>query len=74
MSPAEKTLELALVERVKELTCLYSIAKVASETNLSLSQTMQRIAELLPSGWRYPEIARRKSPSRAGPSRRPDFA
>jgi signal transduction histidine kinase len=57
MSPAEKTLELALVERVKELTCLYSIAKVASETNLSLSQTMQRIAELLPSGWRYPEIA-----------------
>ena len=57
MSSTEKTLELALVERVKELTCLYSIAKVASETNLSLSQTMQRIAELLPSGWRYPEIA-----------------
>ena len=57
MSSTEKTLELALVERVKELTCLYSIAKVASEANLSLSQTMQRIAELLPSGWRYPEIA-----------------
>lgn len=57
MSSTEKTLELALVERVKELTCLYSIAKVASETNLSLSQTMQRIAELLPSGLQYPEIA-----------------
>jgi len=56
MHSTAKTLELALVERVKELTCLYSIARLAIETELSLDETMQRIAELLPSGWHYPEI------------------
>jgi signal transduction histidine kinase len=56
MRSAEKTLELTLVERVKELTCLYSIARLAVEPGLSLDETMQRIVELLPSGWHYPEI------------------
>src|SRR5688572_29840991 len=56
MRSAEKTLELTLVERVKELTCLYSIARLAFEPRLSLDETMQRIVELLPSGWHYPEI------------------
>lgn len=54
---AEKNLELVLAERVKELTCLYSIARLAVDTELSLDETMQRIAELLPAGWQYPEIA-----------------
>jgi signal transduction histidine kinase len=56
MSPAEKTLELALVERVKELTCLYSIARLAVETERALDETLQRIVELLPPGWHYPEV------------------
>ena len=56
MPSREKTLELALYERVKELTCLYSIAHVASDPDLSLAETMQRIVELLPSGWQFPEI------------------
>jgi signal transduction histidine kinase len=56
MRSSEKALELTLVERVKELTCLYSIARLAVETELSLDETMQRIAELLPPGWQYPEI------------------
>ncbi|MFY9551850.1 MAG: ATP-binding protein [Thermoanaerobaculia bacterium] len=56
MPSREKTLELTLYERVKELTCLYSIAHLASDPDLSLSEMMQRIAELLPSGWQYPEI------------------
>jgi signal transduction histidine kinase len=56
MPSTEKSLELSLSERVKELTCLYSIAKVTGEVGLSLAETMQRIVELLPSGWRYPEI------------------
>lgn len=50
-------MEQALFERVRELTCLYSIASLASQTELSLDETIQRIAELLPSGWQYPEIA-----------------
>jgi|RhiMetdeSRZDD1v2_1073273.scaffolds.fasta_scaffold04346_2 two-component system, NtrC family, sensor kinase len=57
MSAAQKDLERVLFERVKELTCLYSIASLASQTDLSLAETMQRIVEILPSGWQYPEIA-----------------
>lgn len=52
----EKNLELALLERVKELTCLYSIARLAVQTELSLDETMQRITDLLPFAWQYPEI------------------
>lgn len=57
MASATKSVEMALLERVRELTCLYSIASLASETELSLDETMQRIAEILPSGWQHPEIA-----------------
>jgi len=60
MGSREKTLELALYERVKELTCLYSIAHLAGDPNLSLGEMMQRIVELLPSGWQYPEITSAK--------------
>lgn len=55
-SREKTTLELTLFERVKELTCLYSIAHLASDPDLPLGEMMQRIAELLPSGWQYPEI------------------
>jgi signal transduction histidine kinase len=53
----EKSVEQVLFERVRELTCLYSIASLASETDLTLEETMQRIVELLPSGWQFPEAA-----------------
>ncbi len=53
----EKDPELALSERVKELTCLYSIARLAVQTDLSLDETMQRIVGLLPPAWQFPEIA-----------------
>jgi len=56
MHAAGNALEQTLAERVKELTCLYSIARLAVEPGLSLDETMQRIVELLPSGWHYPEI------------------
>ena len=46
-----------LRERVKELTCLYNIAKVTAQPNLSLEEIFQSIVELLPDGWLYPEIA-----------------
>jgi signal transduction histidine kinase len=60
MPSREKTLELALYERVKELTCLYSIAHLASDPDLPIGEMMQRIVELLPSGWQYPEITSAK--------------
>ena len=46
----------ALAERVKELTCLYGIAQIAGEPGISLEEVLQRIVELLPPAWQYPEI------------------
>ena len=47
----------ALTERVKELTCLYGIAQIAGQPDISLAEIIQRIAELLPPAWQYPEAA-----------------
>jgi two-component system NtrC family sensor kinase len=48
--------QVELRERVKELTCLYGIAKLAEQADLSLEEILQGIVELLPSAWLYPEI------------------
>lgn len=48
--------QAALRERVKELTCLYGIAKIAGEPETSLEEILEGIVELLPSAWQYPEI------------------
>jgi len=44
----------AFQERVKELTCLYGIAKVAERRDLSLPEMLVKIARVLPPGWQYP--------------------
>ena len=48
--------QTALTERVKELTCLYGIAKVAEQFDSSLHKILQGIVNLLPPAWQYPEI------------------
>ena len=48
--------QVELRERVKELTCLYGIAKLAERADLSLEEILQGIVGLLPSAWLYPEI------------------
>jgi signal transduction histidine kinase len=53
----EGTTESRLLERVKELTCLYSIARVAAEPDLAIGERLQRIVELLPPAWRFPDLA-----------------
>ena len=53
-----RRVQIQLRERVKELTCLYGIAKSGAHPELSLDEVIQNIAELLPPGWLYPEIAR----------------
>ena len=47
----------ALTERVKELTCLYGMAQIASQPDIPLEEVIQAIVELLPPAWQYPEIA-----------------
>ncbi|HUI54028.1 MAG TPA: ATP-binding protein [Bryobacteraceae bacterium] len=54
---ANRRAQWALRERVKELTCLYGIGRIAQLTEISLDEALQRIAELLPPAWQFPEIA-----------------
>ena len=49
--------QVELKERVKELTCLYGIAKIIELGSLSLNEIFEKIAILLPPAWLYPEIA-----------------
>jgi signal transduction histidine kinase len=49
--------QIDLRERVKELTCLYGIARLVSEPGITLEGILRGIAELLPSAYLYPEIA-----------------
>jgi len=48
----------SLQERVKELTCLYGIARLTERERLPLEEIFRRTAELIPSGWQYADIAR----------------
>ena len=52
----EQAQYLALRERVKELTCLYSLAQLAERPGITLAEIFQGIVELLPPAWQYPEI------------------
>lgn len=56
-SPLSHSAQAALAERVKELTCLYGIAQIAGKPGVSLEEVLQRIVELLPPAWQYPDIA-----------------
>ncbi len=46
-----------LKERVGELNCLYRISQLAEEPGISLDQTLQRIANIIPTCWPFPDIA-----------------
>lgn len=43
-----------LRERVKELTCLYGIAQIASDSDLPFERKLADIVRLLPPAWQYP--------------------
>jgi signal transduction histidine kinase len=49
--------QVELRERVKELTCLYGIARLVAEPGMALTEILQGIVELLPPAWLYPGIA-----------------
>ncbi len=52
-----RSVEAALVERVKELTCLHGIARAAAKSEVALPSVLQEIVTLLPPAWQYPEAA-----------------
>ena len=53
----QQLVQFELRERVKELTCLYNIARVAARPDLQLDEMLQSVAEAMPPGWLYPETA-----------------
>ena len=54
---AQRRSQAALRERVKELSCLYGIARVIESAGLNVGLVLERIASLLPPAWQYPDIA-----------------
>jgi two-component system, NtrC family, sensor kinase len=48
--------EAALLERVKELGCLYAIARIAHRCEGSLDVILQEVAATIRNAWQFPEI------------------
>jgi signal transduction histidine kinase len=57
IAAAHRDAQIDLRERVKELTCLYGIARLVSRPGITLECILRGIVELLPSAWLYPEVA-----------------
>jgi PAS domain S-box-containing protein len=62
-----------LQERIKELRCLYAITKLTGETGGSIGDLLKRATELIPSGWRFPEVARARITCDGEEFASPDF-
>jgi signal transduction histidine kinase len=54
---SRKEADWALRERVKELTCLYGIARIAQRADLKLFEALSQITHILPPAWQYPNLA-----------------
>ena len=55
----EKELQKSMNEvgkRIKELNCLFEISRLVDRRRLTLKEILQGIVDLVPTGWRYPEI------------------
>lgn len=53
----QKNVDIALRERIKELNCLYGIARLAERYSDSMDNFLSCLVDFLPLSWQYPEIA-----------------
>ena len=53
---ANRRAQRALDDRVKELGCVYRIARIASDSDLSLDDALRAVVDLLPPAMQYPTI------------------
>lgn len=59
MPPIElrvNAVEHALRERIKELTCLYGVARLAERPAQPLPDFLEGVVRLLPAAWQFPEV------------------
>jgi two-component system NtrC family sensor kinase len=56
IAAAHRDAQIDLRERIKELTCLFGIARLAAQSHKSIEEILQGIVELLPPAWLYPGI------------------
>jgi pyruvate,water dikinase len=49
-----------LKERAKELNCLYQVQELLSVPEITIEEICQRMVEILPPGWQYPDICQAK--------------
>jgi light-regulated signal transduction histidine kinase (bacteriophytochrome) len=47
-----------LMERVKELRCLYSVSELIESSHMTVEGIIQGAIDLIPAGWQYPELTR----------------
>ena len=57
MALAHHTAQGELLERVKEMTCLYGIAQIVGEPSISLEHILEHAVTLLPPALQHPELA-----------------
>ena len=57
MAENTKNVEIALQERIKELNCLYGMARLAERHHDSMEEFLKHLVDYLPSSWQYPEVA-----------------
>jgi hypothetical protein len=53
----DKILE-ALVERAKELNCLYQIDEILGQPAASAGEVYQRVVQAIPPGWQFPNVCK----------------
>jgi len=53
---ALKNSEHNLRERVKELTCLYSISRLIEDDEISIEQFFTKLLTFIPPAWQFPEV------------------
>ncbi|MBV5312350.1 MAG: PAS domain S-box protein [Prolixibacteraceae bacterium] len=52
-----KSIEFALQERLKELNCHNQISKLMANPKLSTFEVIEKIVQIIPPSWQFPEIA-----------------
>ena len=53
---AEKRLHDKLIERNKELECLYNLSKILEDKKITKEKILTRAVNLLPSAWQFPDV------------------